>query len=153
MSSVRLQIVPMTVKAATYVVRQWHRHLPDIQGGLFACGVIADGDLVGVAIAGNPARRWQGTARLVISRVATDETRNACSKLYGAICRAAEALGYREVWTYTLPEESTESIRGAGFEDMGITNDNDDGNRPSRPRRSQRRPEAKRRWRRVLRPR
>lgn len=28
-----IEIAPCTVKAATAKVREWHRHLPDIQGG------------------------------------------------------------------------------------------------------------------------
>lgn len=146
----RLSIEPITVKAALRVVEDWHRHLPDLQGGLFATSVHVNGVLVGVAIAGNPARVWQGTGRIVVSRVATDETKNACSMLYGAICRAAQALGYREAWTYTLPEEPGVSLRAAGFEDMGLT-DGGEHDRPSRRRRPARRPDPKRRWRRVLR--
>lgn len=109
------------------------------------------GRVVGVAVAGNPPRVWQGTGRIVISRVATLEHRNACSKLYGAICRAAEALGYREAWTYSLPEEPGESLRGAGFEDMGLTAGGEH-DRPSRRRKPAKRPDRKRRWRRVLNP-
>ena len=41
-----LRIAPMTVKAARTTVKQWHRHLPDLQGGLFACAVYAD-DVLG----------------------------------------------------------------------------------------------------------
>lgn len=117
----RLTVEAITVKKARRIVKRWHRHLPDVQGGLFAASVAIQSAVVGVAIAGNPPRVWQGTGRFVISRVATNEHKNACSKLYGAICRAAEALGYYEAWTYTLPEESGESLRGAGFEDMGLT--------------------------------
>jgi hypothetical protein len=145
-----LRIVPLTVKAGLKQVRAWHRHLPNLQGGLFAAGVEdADGQLRGVAIAGNPARSWQGSGRLVISRVATDGMENACSALYGALCRAAKALGYREVWTYTLPEEPGTSLRAAGFEDRGLT-DGGDWDRPSRSRRSAVRSEPKRRWVRRL---
>jgi hypothetical protein len=154
---VRLTVEPCTVKAAKRVVKLWHRKLPDIQGGLFAAQVAIDGSVVGVAIAGNPARVWQGTGRIVISRVAAQSAadnpraRNACSKLYGALCRAAEALGYREAWTYTLPEESGESLRGAGFEDMGLS-DGGEHDREKRPRKPAVRPDKKRRWRRVLKP-
>jgi DNA-binding XRE family transcriptional regulator len=148
-SSVHCEIVPMTVKAARLAVKRWHRHLPDIQGGLFAAGVSVDGLIRGVAVAGNPARVWQGQAKLVISRVATDETKNACSALYGAMCRASSALGYNEAWTYTLPEESTVSLLASGFEDMGISAGGEH-DRPSRRRRSAVRPDPKRRWRRVL---
>ncbi len=100
-----LRLSPITVTAARKLVRSWHRNLPDIQGGLFATSVIETGGLrVGVAIAGNPARVWQDQAKLVISRCATTGHDNACSMLYGALARAAKALGYIEVWTYTLPE-------------------------------------------------
>lgn len=151
----RLTIRPSTVKAARRLVKLWHRHLPDVQGGLFAALVAIDEVVVGAAIAGNPSRVWQGTGRIVISRVATlsainnPRARNACSKLYGAMCRAAQALGYCEAWTYTLPEEPGDSVRGAGFEDMGLT-DGGEHDRPSRRRKPAVRPERKRRWRRSL---
>jgi hypothetical protein len=132
------------------VVRQWHRHLPDLQGGLFAVQCVApNGTCVGVGIAGNPARVWQADAKLVISRVATQGYDNACSMIYGALARAGKALGYQEIWTYTLPEENGASLRASGFQDMGLS---DGGNwgRPSRNRKPAVRPEAKRRWRRIL---
>lgn len=144
-----LKIVPMSVKQARKQVKAWHRHLPDLQGGLFACGVEADGILVGVTVAGNPARVWQGTGRVVISRCATTGERNACSKLYGAICRAAQALGYREAWTYTLPEEPGTSLRAAGFEEVGVT-PGGEHDRAKRPRKKAVRPDHKTRWCRVL---
>lgn len=128
-----MRLAPITVKAARSWVRQTHRHLRDLQGGLFAVAIEADGELCGVAIAGNPPRVWQGTGRLVISRVSTDGAENGCSMLYGAICRAAKALGYREAWTYTLPDEPGTSLRAAGFIDMGWTKD-EGWNRPSRAR-------------------
>lgn len=142
------KLVPITVKAALKLVKLWHRHLPDLQGGLFAVAV-ADPELRGVGVAGNPARVWQKEAKLVISRVAIDSVPNGCSMVYGALARAAKALGYSEVWTYTLPDEPGTSLRAAGFEDMGLsaggTHD-----RPSRSRKPPVRPEPKRRWRRSL---
>lgn len=144
-----IAIEPITVKAARNLVKEWHRHLPDVQGGLFSAAVSVDGVIVGVAIAGNPARVWQGTGRFVISRVATDGSRNACSKLYGAICRAGQALGYREAWTYTLPEEPGTSLRAAGFEEVGVTAGGEH-DRAKRPRKKAVRPDQKTRWCRVL---
>jgi hypothetical protein len=35
--------------------------------------------------------------------------------LYGACRRAARAMGYERVITYTLPEEGGSSLRAAGF--------------------------------------
>lgn len=152
----RLAIRPCSVKEAAIIVRQLHRHLPVIQGGLFACAVEQDGAIVGVAIAGNPAQEWQGTGRIVITRCAVETdtegrtvARNASSKLYGAICRAAEALGYAEAWTYSLPEESGDSLRGAGFEDMGVSAGGEH-DRQARPRAPAVRPDPKRRWLRRL---
>lgn len=150
--AVSLRIVPMTVKEARRLVKQWHRKLEDIQGGLFAAGLEVDGELRGVAVAGNPARVWQGTGRLVISRVAVEDgVPNGCSRLYAAIARAAEALGWREIWTYTTPQEPGSSVLGAGFENMGLSDDNADHSRVSRPRRAPRLKGPKVRWRKVLR--
>jgi|SRR5882672_730970 len=145
----KLKIVPMTVTAARAFVKEHHRHLPDIQGGLFAAGVSIDNETKGVAIAGNPARVWQGTGRIVIARVATDETRNACSMLYGSLCRAAAALGYIEAWTYTLPDEPGTSLRAAGFTLIGVSAGGEH-NRPSRPRGPAVCPQPKQRWMRKL---
>lgn len=145
-----MRLAPITVKAATKKVAEWHRHFPDIQGGLFAASIVdGTGECVGVAVAGNPPMVWQGTGRIVISRVATPGTENACSMLYGALCRAAKALGYREAWTYTLPHEPGTSLRAAGFIDMGLT-DGGEWDRPSRRRKPAKSTEKKRRWLRPL---
>jgi hypothetical protein len=37
------------------------------------------------------------------------------SKLYAAAIRAARAMGYRKIITYTLPEESGASLKAVGF--------------------------------------
>lgn len=158
-----MKIAPCTVTAAKLKVKEWHRHLKDIQGGLFAAQVIDDtGQCVAVALAGNPARVWQKEAKLVISRVAAEEDQPkiicskgrehaspSCTMLYGALCRAAKALGYCEVWTYTLPEESGISLKAAGFIDMGLSAGGEHS-RPSRYRKPAVRPEPKRRWLRIL---
>ena len=143
-------IAPCTVKAALKMVRQWHRHLPYVQGGLFAARCLDEaGSCVGVAVAGNPSRVWQEQAKIVISRVATTGYDNACSALYGSLCRAAKALGYREAWTYTLPGEPGTSLRAAGFIDMGLTSGGEH-DRPSRRRKPAVCSDPKRRWLRRL---
>lgn len=143
-------VAPCTVKAALKKVREWHRHLPKLQGGLFAVKIVGtDGACIGVGVCGNPSRVWQDTGRVVITRVATQGAENACSAIYGALCRAAKALGYREAWTYTLPTEPGTSLRAAGFMDMGLT-DGGEHDRKSRRRKPAIRPEPKRRWLRVL---
>lgn len=145
-----MRLAPITVKAATKRVREWHRHLPELQGGLFAVQLVdGGGACIGVGIVGNPPRVWQGQGRCVIARVATPGAENACSMIYGALARAAKALGYSEAWTYTLPEEPGTSLRAAGFVDMGLTAGGE-WSRPSRVRAPAKRPEQKRRWVRAL---
>lgn len=108
---------PITLKEANRIVARWHRHNRPTQGGLFAVGCERRGELVGVAIVGRPiARKLQDGLTAEITRACTDGTPNANSLLYGACCRAAKALGYRKIITYTLAEESGVSLRAAGFE-------------------------------------
>jgi hypothetical protein len=152
-------VEPITVKAATKLVRQWHRHLPEVQGGLFAVAVAHGNDLVAVGVAGNPARVWQGTGRFAITRVAAtdgpwsnpDHEAPYCTMIYGSLCRAGKALGYQEAWTYTLPWEKGGSLRGAGFWNMGLTKDGE-WSRPSRARNAAICRQPKRRWVRPLTP-
>jgi hypothetical protein len=140
----------MTVKTAQGLIADMHRHLKKVQGGLFAACVMDGDDTIGVALAANPARVWQGTGRFVIARVAVMEGHpNACSMLYGALCRAGKALGYREAWTYTLPDEPGTSLRAAGFEYMGMTRA-EEWDREKRPRNAAVNAEQKKRWRRRL---
>jgi len=105
-----------------------HKHHKRPQGGLFACGIAADGVLVGVAIAARPnARCSDGTGKigpreLWITRVAVQRDPpipNACSMLYGAMRKAGAALGYSPVVTYTLASEPGTSMRAAGFRSVG----------------------------------
>lgn len=120
------------------------------------------GELVGVGVAGNPSRVWQATGRIVISRCALTDGLDAitdsdgkehaapgCSMVYGALARAAKALGYREAWTYTLPGEDGRSLKAAGFVNMGLT-DGGEHSRPSRYRKPAKHPEQKQRWLRTL---
>jgi len=140
----------MTVKTAQGLIADWHRHLKVVQGGLFAACVMDGDDTIGVGLAANPARVWQGTGRFVIARVAVlDGKPNACSMLYGALCRAGKALGYREAWTYTRMDERGTSLRAAGFQEMGVTKA-EEWDREKRPRKAAENAEQKRRWMRRL---
>jgi hypothetical protein len=120
-NAVPLRIVPMTIAEAKRVVAQMHRHHPPPQGALWAVGV-ADllGMVRGVAVAGRPvARGLDDGSTLEITRVATDGTTNACSMLYGAVLRAAKALGWETVVTYTLASEPGTSLRASGWSEDG----------------------------------
>jgi hypothetical protein len=62
---------------------------------------------------------------LELLRLTTEGDLNACSRLYSAACRAAFAMGYRKVITYTLAEEAGSSLRSAGFAVDGHTEAHD----------------------------
>jgi hypothetical protein len=111
-----LEIVPVTLAEANSFVEALHRHSRPVVGHRFSVGVALSGQLVGVAIVGRPVAPALDDGRAAeITRVCTDGTPNAASKLYGAARRAALALGYGPIYTYTLPEEGGSSLRAAGF--------------------------------------
>src|SRR5215472_1965164 len=113
---VSLELVPITLAEANVFVLRIHRHHEPVVGSKFQVGVAADGEIVGVGIAGRPvARALDDGFTVEITRTATDGFKNATSKLDGALARAAFALGYRKVITYTLKSESGASLRAAGF--------------------------------------
>lgn len=112
----RLHIVPITLAAANGFVAEHHRTHKPARGCKFCIAVTEAGRLCGVVIAGRPvARTLDDGVTLELVRVCTDGTPNACSKLYGAARRAAAALGYWRVITYTIPAEGGASLRAAGF--------------------------------------
>jgi len=115
-----LKLVPITLKEAKAFVEQHHRNHAPSRGGKFCIGAAMDGKIVGVAMAGRPvSRRLDDGWTLEVNRVATDGTKNACSKLYGACLRAGKAMGYRRFVTYTLPHEGGASLRAAGWQLVG----------------------------------
>lgn len=115
-----LEIVPTTLAEANAFVEQHHRHHGRVVGHLFSLAVAEEMRVCGVAIIGRPvARHLDDTLTVEVTRVATDGTRNAASKLYGAAQRAAFALGYRKVITYTLATEPGTSLRAVGWKVVG----------------------------------
>jgi hypothetical protein len=115
-----LRVVPITLKEANEFVRLHHRHHRRVPGCKFCLAVANEKEIVGVAIVGRPvARHLDDGLTLEVNRTCTDGTRNANSMLYGACRRAAWALGYLKLVTYTLPEESGASLHGAGWKLIG----------------------------------
>lgn len=142
-----LAVVPCTIRAARVFVGRHHRHHAAPVGGLFALAVEHAGEVVGVAIVGRPvARGLQDGRTAEVTRVCVVEgARNACSMLYGAAWRAARALGYHRLVTYTMPEESGASPRGAGWRLLGQAGGGS-WSRPTRPRADQHPTQVKLRW-------
>jgi len=117
---VRLAIVPCELDDANAFVRQHHRHHQPVIGHKFSLACVDGERVCGVAIVSRPTARMSDDGlTLEVTRVATDGTANACSALYGAARRAAFALGYKRLITYTLPSESGSSLRGAGWREIG----------------------------------
>lgn len=132
----QLRLVPVSLAQANEHVSAWHRHNSPVPGAKFCVGVADDdGVLRAVAICGRPmARAYDDGDTLEVVRVASDGTRNACSMLYGACRRAAFALGYRRLVTYTQAEESGSSLRAAGYRLIAERPARKGWDAPSRPR-------------------
>jgi hypothetical protein len=82
---------------------------------------------------------------LEVNRSCTDGTPNANSMLYGACMRAAFALGYKKVITYTLKSESGASLTAANWKCIGEAGGGS-WNRQSRPRVDKQPLQKKLRW-------
>lgn len=111
-----LKIRPITFKEAKEYVAKYHRHLSPPVGHKFSISCYDDDRLCGVIMVGRPVARMLDDGLTVeVNRCCTDGTYNACSKLYGAACRAAEALGYRRIVTYTLESEPGTSLKASNW--------------------------------------
>jgi hypothetical protein len=141
-----LAIVPMTLREARAYVTATHRHHRAPQGGLFAIGASDGTEIVGVVIVGMPVARMLADGwTCEVTRLASDGTKNVCSMLYRAAWRAARAMGYRRLVTYTLPEEGGASLRAAGFTLIGESGGGS-WSRTSRPRVDLHPTQVKLRW-------
>ena len=113
----RLRITPVSFRSAADFVAEHHRHHGAPRGMKFALGLALGDELVGVAMVGRPvARHFDNGLTLEVNRTClAGDVPNGNSMLYGAAWRAAKALGYRRLITYTQAEESGASLRGAGW--------------------------------------
>lgn len=118
---VRLRIVPVTLEEANAFVTEHHRHHDPVTGHKFSVAVAdEDGKVRGVVIVGRPVSRLADNGwTLEVNRCCTDGAPSACSMLYRTAWRAARAMGYTRLITYTLPEEGGCSLKGAGFRLVG----------------------------------
>jgi hypothetical protein len=131
---VTLELQPISYPEACAFIREYHRHHLPPQGWKFGIGVNDGERVVGVVTVGRPvARALDDGWTLEVTRCCTDGTSHACSKLYAAAWRAARALGYRRLITYTLAEEPGTSLTAAGWRVVGQTSGGS-WSCPSRPR-------------------
>lgn len=116
-----LTLVPISLADANAFVARNHRHHKPVTGHKFSIGCTENGELVGVAIVGRPVSRYLDNGlTLEVNRLCTTGSKDACSFLYAAAARAAKAMGYRKIITYTLDTEPGTSLRAAGWVCAGI---------------------------------
>ena len=116
-----LKIRPIDFKSACNFVDLYHRHHKSPVGHKFSISVYNDDNLVGVAMVGRPVSRiLDDGLTLEVNRLCTDGTKNACSMLYSSAWRAAKAMGYTRIITYTLCSEPGTSLRAAGWVCQGL---------------------------------
>ena len=147
-----LMLIPVSLAEANAFVAQHHRHHKPVTGHKFSIGCTADGQLVGVAIVGRPVSRYLDDGQtLEVNRLCTDGTKNACSMLYGATWRAARAMGYQKIITYTLATENGASLRASGWQCAPGLRGGGNWNVPGRPRANSRNTGPKRLYYKELR--
>lgn len=130
-----LYLCPVTFAEAARFVEQHHRHHPPPVGHKFSVAIAQDDEIVGVAMVGRPvAAAFDDGWTLEVNRTCTTGEPNANSMLYGAAWRAAKALGYRRLITYTLASESGASLRAAGWRVVAERKPRKGWNMPGRPR-------------------
>tara|TARA_X000000950_G_C13554443_1_gene512941 strand:+ start:95 stop:631 length:537 start_codon:yes stop_codon:yes gene_type:complete len=110
----------LNLKESQDFIKKHHRHSKPLKRHMFSIGALNDqGDLVGVVTVDNcssggwsKVRSYKEIRRLCILPEADP---NTASFLINKATTALFAMGYKAVITYTLPEESGSSLKGAGF--------------------------------------
>ena len=130
-----LKLTPITIGEAKAFISRHHRRLRPRDSALFAIAVAKHNEIVGVATVSRPsASRLDGRHTAEVTRLCvTDNAPNACSMLYAACWRAAKAMGYTKIITYTSLDEPGTSLIAAGW-DQGPTSGPRNWSTPSRPR-------------------
>ncbi|GAB2704181.1 XF1762 family protein [Comamonas sediminis] len=113
-----MELRPITRADADAFIREHHRHHGAPVGALWRQGLHdSEGVLIGVAVVGRPvARALDDGLTCEVTRMCTNGSANACSMLYAATRRAAEAKGFRRGLTYILASEPGASLRASGWQ-------------------------------------
>ena len=113
---VGLEIKPCDFSTAKQFVQINHRHNKPPAGHKFSIACYDGDKLCGVCMVGRPVSRYLDDGEtLEINRCCTDGTKNACTMLYGAAIRAAKALGYKRIFTYTRQSEPGTSLKASNW--------------------------------------
>jgi hypothetical protein len=141
-----LELQPINFDEACAYITQYHRHHTAPQGCKFCIGVNDNGVIVGVIVIGRPvARMLDDGYTAEVTRCCTNGTKNTSSMLYSAAWRAARAMGYRRLITYTLQSEPGISLLAANWKLVGQAGGGT-WNREDRPRIDKHPIEQKKLW-------
>lgn len=111
-----MEIRPCDFVTARDFVRINHRHNKPPVGHKFSIALYDGDKLRGVCMVGRPVSRYYDDwLTLEVNRCCTDGAKNGCSMLYGAAIRAAKALGYKRIITYTLESEPGTSLKASNW--------------------------------------
>lgn len=147
----RLRLVPITLRQARAFISAHHRHNVAPVGWKFGVGVQLNGELVAVGTAGRPvARMLDDGHTLEVTRCCTVGTKNAASMIYGALRRAAKALGFTKIITYTREDEEGTTLKASGWTVVCAKCGGGSWNVPSRPREDKSENVFRVRWESVL---
>lgn len=131
-----LSLRPVPLREANAFVREHHAHHGPARGCVFSVGCFNGSGLCGVAIVGRPvARNLQDGLTFELTRLCTNRTPHAASKLVAACTRAAFAIGVRRMVSYVLAHEAGISYRAAGWAPAIDRSDGGEWHRQSRARR------------------
>jgi hypothetical protein len=147
----RLRLKPLTRSQVNRLILEWHRHHKPVPGYRFAIGAKSGDELVGAIVVGRPVAHMTEQYEIAeATRCVTNGHKNACSFLYAAAARAAEAMGFYKIQTFLLEHESGVSLKAAGWTFDGYS-EGGDWNRPSRGNRRTDQPQGKKqRWIKIL---
>ena len=141
-----LHLTPITLREANAFVENRHRHRGQVVGHKYSIAVSDNEKVRGVCIVGRPiSRHLDDGWTLEVNRCCTDGAKNACSMLYGAAWRAAKAMGYKKLITYTEKTESGASLLASNWTLIGEAGGGN-WNVKSRPRVDTDRQQLKLRW-------
>jgi len=112
----KLKLQPISRWKVYEFIDNHHRHHRPPQGYKFAIALTKDGEMVAVVTVGRPVSRMLDDGFTAeVTRLCTDDTPHAASKLYAAAWRAAKAMGYTRIVTYILESETGVSLKAAGW--------------------------------------
>tara|TARA_R100001530_G_C4196867_1_gene123674 strand:- start:11 stop:505 length:495 start_codon:yes stop_codon:yes gene_type:complete len=116
--SIRLIVVPLTLRCANEFVIKYHKHNKQVAGCKFCIGVMFNNNLEAVAIVGRPvARKLDDGFTVEILRLTTKQKgiKNLCSLLYSRSWRIWKLMGGKRIITYILEEENGASLKASGY--------------------------------------